>query len=211
MWKNHKKTVILTILLTLLPMVVGLILWNRLPERIAIHFGADNQPNGWSSRGFTVFGIPAIMAVLEIVCIILTDADPKSRNIHAKSMMLVLWIMPLLSWVVLGMTYAFALGCKPDVEMICQLILAAVLMVLGNYLPKTQQNYTFGIRVSWALNSEDNWYHTHRFAGFVYTIGGAVCAVITLLHCPLWILIALFLAVMLLPVLYSWRYYRKHE
>lgn len=210
MWKNHKKTIVLTLIITLLPIAAGLILWNRLPTEIATHFGTDNQPNDWNSRGFTVFGIPAIMAALEVFCIIFTDADPKRKNIHQKSMVLVLWIMPLLSCAVMGMTYSYALGGTPDIGMICCLISAAVLIVMGNYLPKTQQNYTFGIKVSWALNDEDNWYHTHRFAGFVFTIGGIFIAIAALLHLPLLVLILVIAVVILAPVLYSWMYYRKH-
>ena len=211
MWKNHKKTVILTILLTLVPTVVGLLLWNRLPEQMATHFGIGNEPNGWSGRGFTVFGIRAIMAALEVFCIIATDMDPKSKNISGKAMVMVLWIMPVLSWVVMGMTYAFALEYKPDVGMICCLISAVVLIALGNYMPKTKQNYTVGVRVSWALEDEENWYHTHRFAGFVYTIGGILIAIAALLHLPLWVLIVVMAVVILVPVLYSWLYYRKHR
>ena len=41
MWKNHKKLIILTSLLTLLPIAAGLLLWNKLPAQIAIHFAAD--------------------------------------------------------------------------------------------------------------------------------------------------------------------------
>lgn len=210
MWKNHRKTVILTVLLTLLPTVVGLLLWDQLPEKIATHFGTQNQPNGWSGRGFTVFGIPAVIAALEVFCVVITDLDPKSKNIHGKAMVLVLWLMPVLSCIVMGMTYAYALNRTPDVGMICCLISAVVLIVMGNYMPKTRQNYTFGVKVPWALEDEDNWYHTHRFAGFTFTIGGVLIAVAALLRLPLWVLIVIIAAAALSPTVYSWNYYRKH-
>ena len=50
MWKKYKTTLILTTLISLFPMVIGLLLWNRMPDTIATHFGTNNVPNGWSSN-----------------------------------------------------------------------------------------------------------------------------------------------------------------
>ena len=38
MWKKYKTTLILTTLISLFPMVIGLLLWNRMPDTIATHF-----------------------------------------------------------------------------------------------------------------------------------------------------------------------------
>lgn len=42
MWKKYKTTLILTTLISLFPMVIGLLLWNRMPDTIATHFGTNN-------------------------------------------------------------------------------------------------------------------------------------------------------------------------
>ena len=49
MWKKYKTTLILTTLISLFPMVIGLLLWNRMPDTIATHFGTNNVPNGWGA------------------------------------------------------------------------------------------------------------------------------------------------------------------
>ncbi len=41
--KNYKKTIIITTLVTLLPILLGVILWEKLPDSIATHWGADGQ------------------------------------------------------------------------------------------------------------------------------------------------------------------------
>ena len=58
MWKKYKTTLILTTLISLFPTVIGLLLWNRMPDTIATHFGTNNVPNGWSSKTMAVIGIP---------------------------------------------------------------------------------------------------------------------------------------------------------
>ena len=66
MWKKYKTTLILTTLISLFPMVIGLLLWNRMPDTIATHFGTNNVPNGWSSKTMAVIGIPLLLAALQI-------------------------------------------------------------------------------------------------------------------------------------------------
>lgn len=41
--KDYKKTIIITTLVTLLPILLGIILWEKLPDSIATHWGADGQ------------------------------------------------------------------------------------------------------------------------------------------------------------------------
>lgn len=47
MIKQNKKMIILTSIVTLLPIVIGLLLWNQLPQLMATHFNFNGQPNGY--------------------------------------------------------------------------------------------------------------------------------------------------------------------
>ena len=49
--KNKFRTkVIISSIITLLPMFIGLILWNNLPELLTTHWGFDGQADGWNGR-----------------------------------------------------------------------------------------------------------------------------------------------------------------
>ena len=61
MLKKAWKTLLITSIVTLLPIPVGLILWNRLPDVMATHFGMNNEANGFSSKPFAVFFIPQVL------------------------------------------------------------------------------------------------------------------------------------------------------
>lgn len=39
--KKYKTTIIITTLITLLPIVIGLFLWNKLPDTLATHWGSE--------------------------------------------------------------------------------------------------------------------------------------------------------------------------
>ena len=170
--KKYKITIIITTLSTLLPILFGLIVWNRLPEQIATHWGANGQADGYSGKAFAVFGIPCILAVLQLFVSFITLNDPKRRNIHKKPLTLTFWIIPVMSVIVNGITYAAALGMEIEVGIIISILVGILLIALGNYMPKLQQNYTIGIRVPWTLNSTENWNRTHRLGGKTFILGG---------------------------------------
>ena len=46
MIRKHKGELIVTSLIILFPILVGLILWNRLPETLTTHWGIDGQADG---------------------------------------------------------------------------------------------------------------------------------------------------------------------
>ena len=46
MTKKNKKIILITSMITILPILAGLILWNKLPEQVATHFDFNGIPNG---------------------------------------------------------------------------------------------------------------------------------------------------------------------
>lgn len=174
--KKYRRTIILTTFLTGLPILIGLILWSKLPDPIATHWGANGQANGWSSKVYTVFWGPCILMIIHLFAVFLTLNDPKKTNIHKKPMILIFWIVPVISILMNGITYLIALGIKVNISAAVSILMGILFILLGNYLPKLRQNYTIGIKLPWTLCSEENWYRTHRLGGKLFIIGGILVA-----------------------------------
>ena len=213
MLKQHKKTIILTSLLTLLPIPVGLLLWNRFPETMAIHWGITGEADGYASPGFAVLGLPLIMLAVQWLCIFFTARDKGNHGRNQKMFRLVLWIIPIISNLSLLGLYAFALDVEFSPVAWTVVPMGLLFAVMGNYMPKTRMNSTMGIKVPWTYSSEANWNATHRFAGKVWVIGGILVALCGLL--PLgWAvsgMIALMVGLCVLPIVYSFRFYKKEK
>ena len=208
---KNKKLLIITSLLTLLPIPVGLLLWNRFPETMAIHFGITGQADGYASPAYTVFVLPVIMLAVQWLCILATSLDKSNKNRNQKLQSIVLWTIPLIGNLSICGIYALALDWEFSPVAWTLIPMGLMFAVIGNYMPKTRMNYTMGVKVRWAYTSEANWNATHRFAGKVWMIGGIGMALCGLLP-SLWavtIMLASILVLVLLPVIYSWRYYRK--
>ena len=208
MIKKNLKTLIVTSILIVLPVLAGIILWDRLPEQMATHWNAAGDIDGWTSKPFTVFGLPLILLAAQWLCVLGTLADPKKENHPTKILHLVLWIIPVLSLVLGTITYATALGRNVQVEVIMPILIGLILAIIGNYMPKCKQNYTIGIKIPWTLNSEENWNRTHRFAGWLWTFSGIVVMLTGFLG-GFWIFLIIVLLMVLAPILYSYLLFRK--
>lgn len=206
--KEYKGKIILTSIVTILPILIGLVLWNKLPDTIATHFGADNVPNGWSSKPFAVIGIPTILLVFHLFALGITLNDPKKRNIGKMMLSVIFWIIPVVSLVVNTATLSYAMGSKIDIGMIANILVGLMFIIMGNYMSKNRQNYTVGIRIPWTLGSEENWDRTHRFASKLWVIGGIIFVINAFVQSIL-ILVVIILMTMIAPMIYSFVLYKK--
>lgn len=210
MKKINKKTLVLTSVIILLPVMIGIFLWSKLPETIPTHFGLDGTPDGWSSKAFAVFGIPFLMLGLHLLCLFGTAQDPKYDNISEKIYALVVWICPVVSLLVMISCYGSALGWEMNITRYIMMGMGIIVMVMGNYLPKCRQNYTMGYKLPWTLDDEENWNKTHRLAGFLMVAGGILIIINAFLQW-VWLFFVIIMAEILVPTVYSFLYYKKNK
>lgn len=211
MIRKHKMELIISSLVILIPVLVGLILWNRLPETIATHWGVDGQADGYGSLPFAVFVPYLCLLAGHWFCFLVTANDPRNQNRNWKPIRLVLWIMPVLSNIIGIIMYSLALGVQVSVSGIMIAALGLMFVAIGNYLPKCRQNHTIGIKVPWTFASEENWNATHRFGGRVWMIGGVVMMLAAFLPTG-WsagVTVAAAVILSVVPIVYSYCYYRK--
>jgi len=211
MLKANRKTLIITSIVTILPVLIGVIYWNCLPDVMATHFGTNNEANGFSSKAFAVFGIPAFLLAVLWLGAFVTARDPRKQNISPKMFTLVLWIVPVISLIVAAIQYPVNLGYQMDITFYMELVLGMLFVVIGNYLPKVRQNYTIGIKIPWTLANEENWNRTHHLAGYLWMICGILMIIISLTRfVPVEWLVGIFLIMVLVPCIYSfWLHAKK--
>lgn len=210
MIKQNKYKMIISAIITLLPMIFGFIVWNRLPENIATSFGWNGEITGYNSKMFAVVGLPAILTFVNLICIIATSADPRRKNINNKVFSVVIGIVPVCSLLCGICIYANALGYKISVESIMPVFMGILFFVLGFILPKCKQNYTIGIKLPWTLHDEENWDKTHKLAGKLWIYGGIIMVVSGLFNLT-FLFMAIIFALVIIPTVYSYLLYRKQK
>jgi len=209
--KNNKWKLIISSLLILLPIAVGLILWDELPAAMNTHWGIDGNADGSASRVFAVFGLPAIILAAHWLCLFITSFDKKNKRQNKKVFSLIFFIMPFVSLFSSFTVYAFAFGMEFDMIAVMLIVIGLLFVIIGNYMPKCRQNSTIGIKLPWTLANEENWNATHRFGGKLWVIGGAVIMLSVFLPNIVRItaFVLLLLAMVIIPTVYSVRYHKK--
>ena len=211
MIKHNKVKTLISSFIILLPTLFGLIIWDKLPDEMVSHLGIDGSPDAISNKAVCVFGLPLILLALHLFCLWITGKDPNNKKQSAKAVGIIFWIMPGASLFVNSMMYFVAFEMQFNPMMLVVGFLAFMFIFIGNYMPACRQNSTLGIKIKWTLENAENWRATHRFSGKVWFICGLLlipCAFLPEKYAPT-LLISIILPVALLPICYSYLYYKK--
>lgn len=207
---KRKKMIFLTSLIIFVPMIVGLIFWNKLPEELPVHFNAYGEADNWESKAFVVFFFPLFLFAMHLLTSFITLADPKKQNISDKMFLLVLCIIPFTAILLCILTYSAAFGVNLSTNMVGNFFLGLLFIIIGNYLPKSRQNYTIGIKLPWTLCDTENWNKTHRFGGILWLL----CGILALINIALditWLPLTLIFTAGLVPTVYSFLLYKRKK
>ena len=200
----------LSVAVCALPIVLGVFLYNKLPDNLATHFDANFKPDDYSPKWQAVFMIPSVLLLMNVFVWFILEADPKRAAINSKLKAIARWIIPFLSCFVQGAVLLNAVDENINLVRFIPLLIGLLLIVVGNYLPKCKQNYTTGIKLPWTLASEENWNKTHRLAGKLFIIAGFVLALFTFFNIPLYIPFSILIIAATVPAIYSYVLYRKN-
>ena len=212
MIKRNKIKLIISSLIILLPTLISFFGSKFLPEKIAVHWGFDGNPDGLMSPKSIFLILPLILLAIHWMCLLIEATINKNNEQNKKIIEITFWIIPIISLVSSGTILAAALGYTPNnIFTIILLLLSVMFITIGNYMPKTTRNITAGIKIRWTVSNDDNWRATHRFSGKLYVFTG----LILLLAIPLpsasfpFVAISIILVTVLAPIIYSYAFYKK--
>ena len=137
MKKIKWKILIITALICLLPILLGVAMWDSLPDQMAIHFNVNNQADGFASKLVAVVMLPVMMAVVQILCCIINDLGIDKYKGQIKLVTISKWIIPLLTIILQIVTVYYNLGKSIDIRKLVALIIGIIFVVIGCYFPNT--------------------------------------------------------------------------
>lgn len=193
---------------------IQLVLYPRLPTLVPTTWGVTGQITNWGPKSTNLI-LGALPAAFVLLFQLLPKLDPRSENYHRhqkayNAMGLVLALMMLFfTWLV---TLA-SLGVHLPVARFLIASIGITFAVMGNYMPQVRSNFFMGFRTPWALDDEDVWRKTHRLAGILFFIWGALIFVFAFLplNWAMWAVLAGAAVFIVVPTIYSYILYRKHK
>lgn len=206
-------------LVMIVPAVYLAIVWNKIPETVAVHFDMSGKPDRFGDKNELLTTTIIMIGMSAVVYLILTNIyriDPKKNAADNKTRLrrlgfgVVVFISALLCMIIYS-------GSRGNISFDTGLVLAGMGLLfafIGNYMHNIKPNYFAGFRLPWTLENEENWKKTHALAGKLW-FGGGLCLAILCLFLPSKAAIIVFFAVMtiitIIPAVYSYLLFAKNK
>lgn len=191
------------------------LIWNQLPATIASHYGLSGKPDGWMPKENALLVMTVAMGLTYLLLRFLPRIDPKGQQQSALFLRIRFVVSLVLAATLTGLFYiaVHTDDARPGVDGLLALTCLAV-AVLGNYMTTLKPNWVIGIRTPWTLENDRVWTRTHRLGGRLMVAGGLLGALLALLvPAPYTVgaVVAVVLVVSLIPVVYSYVYFRQEK
>ena len=207
-------------LIIVAPFLYLAISWKNIPEKVAMHFDLHGNPDelGNKSQLWILAGVIAVVSVL--VFFLLTNMykiDPKKHAAENKDRLLRIAFTVAAFTSGISIMIIHAAISDGGVKFNMRFMFAAMgflFAILGNYMHNLKPNYFAGLRLPWTLENEDNWRLTHLLAGKLWFVGGMIIGIAWLfvsITVGLIITFAVFLPMVFIPMVYSYRLYKKNK
>ena len=200
--KRFNFTILITSLLCFVPMIVGLILWNKLPEELPTNYSLNNEVGNVVPKWINVILLPIIFATLNIV--VNMRISPKTEeNVGKRLASFVVWLVPILAVVVGTFMIIKPLGLPLEAMSLVASFMSLVFIIVGNYIPKSKPNNVVGFRLPWIMNDDDLWKKTHRFSGLVLVICGFASFITSFFVIGKYVFLVSLGIIIFVPLIYS--------
>lgn len=151
-----------------LQVIVSLVSFPFLPDRMPIHWNAAGQVDGYTSKWFVSIFYPLMSIGIVVLVRGLMAISPKLNNqgqrANLKFANIVIAGVVLLFLIIQLASTALAFKVPIDVTFVIDFAVSLLFIVMGNVLGKIRRNLSgIGIRTPWTL-AEKNDLQKHRFA-----------------------------------------------
>ncbi|HET9370502.1 MAG TPA: SdpI family protein [Vicinamibacterales bacterium] len=163
---------------------VGAIAWPGAPDEVPTLWSAWQESPRTTSRFWGLFGLPVTAAVIWGLFVSLPLVDPRREHYFTFRHPLAVVRTAIIAGFFAAQLFAVATirAGRTEPRIAMPIIVGVLMVIIGNYAPKIQSNWFFGIRTPWTLTSEESWRRTHRLAGWLFVTGGTVVLLTAFSH-----------------------------
>ena len=176
---KNKKMFLGLLLLCLVNFAAHLFFYPHMPDIVPTHWGFNGQADGWGPK-YTILILCALPLIILIMMAVIPKIDPRAQNfekfgtIYRGFTIGITVFLCAITWLTELTVYNLLPNSGNLVSILVFGGCGVLFILLGNYMPRIKQNYTFGCKTPWALNDEHNWNRTQRMGGIVFVVIGVV-------------------------------------
>ena len=197
--------------IALIPFVYLIYIWNRLPEKVPMHWNGAGEIDRYGDKKELVAMLCMLVGITYFVFLIIPYVDPKQKlqnmgnKLNNLRMILTLFMSGLAVFIL------YSVQQKTSNPSFVLAIIGLLFAFLGNYFKTIKPNYFIGIRTPWTLENEEVWKKTHVLGGKLWFIGGLLMALTFLLpnEMQLYTFLGITAVITIVPIVYSYLEFKK--
>lgn len=201
--------------IVLLPFVYLAIIWNKLPQKVPVHWNIHGEIDRYGEKTEMIL-IPVLLPLLVyLIFLVVPKIDPKNKlnKMGNKLNSLKFVLTTLMSGLALFLIFSAQHQNFTNPNLIFVFV-GLMYLVFGNYFKTIKANYFIGIRTPWTLESETVWKETHRLAGKLWLAGGLLVIISALFLDDKMNVLTFFIItgiITLVPAVYSYFIFKKEN
>ncbi|HEY9061387.1 MAG TPA: SdpI family protein [Pseudobacteroides sp.] len=212
--KIEKWKIIIIWVLALIPMILTIVFYEKLPQKIPMHWNMEGQVDRMSDKFPGAFILPLIILAMPVLMGVLPRIDPKRANykLFGNSYYAIrLCTVVVLVCINLYMLFTSLGYSMFRMDTFIKIMVGVLIAVLGNVMPKLKQNYFAGIKTPWTLASEEVWFAVHRITGMLWFAAGILMVILGLIPgiVPVIAYIAIIPVIGIYPIVYSYFVFKR--
>jgi uncharacterized membrane protein len=208
-----RKSEIISFFIVLIAFGLGYYFYPQLPEKMASHWNAQGQVNGYMTKFWGAYLMPIISLSMLILFLFIPRIDPKKENIEKfrKYFDVFIILIQLFLIYLYLLTIFWNLNYSFNFNRFLVPAFAVLFYYVGILVGKAQMNWSIGIRTPWTLSNEKVWNKTHKLGGLLFKVSAVIGLTGMIFDkIAVWILVLPLLFTAILTFIYSYIIY-KHE
>lgn len=201
-----------TLVACALPMVLGVRMWDQIPEIVPSGLIGPNGKDDSLPRWVVVFGLPGLMCLLDLITHVQLMINQKRMTMPSPQVRLLgRWGFPIISVIFCSGMVMEASGAEKalPLTLLTPCILGLLLLILGAHMWDCPKDARVALRFSFCID-DAAWRSVHRFAGWLWLAAGLLLiaqAMITATSTPAVAVVVL--VVLMAPVAYGYFFVKR--
>jgi len=169
---SMKRSETAVIGMIVLSFIMGIYLYNIVPEEMASHWNARGDVDDYMSKFWGLFLMPIVSAGMFILLKVIPTIDPLKKNVDKFRRYFdhfILLIIGFLFYIHI-LTLLWNLGIEVNMSYGVIPAVSAIMFYAGVMTEHSKRNWFIGIRTPWTLSSDRVWEKTNKMGGKIFKI-----------------------------------------
>jgi len=204
---------IFSITAAIIALIVGLYVYQFLPDQVPVHWNAAGEVDRYGSPEEGAFLMPVMMLLIVGLFFVIPRIAVFRKNFETfkKQYWILCAALQLFLLAVFAATLMPIAGIPLNMNTFIFFMVGALFVLIGILMPSFKRNFFVGVRTPWTIANDEVWDKTHKVTGKLFIVCGIIIFIASFIPAPysVWAILVSAFGVTGISIGYSYWYYKK--